>query len=224
MADKRTPAEKALNVSLTDPETDVAKAPGADRPPSVEPGHRTEHAGAAGERFESREQAERYRSAVARPGPTPASTGREIPGRAAAGPAANGENPPSAPSLDYDLFIGALRELDFITRDVKADHAVKAVLGVLASKLPEDEARLLTSRLPGPLSFERLRGHQAKPTPTSGENYFTVIAKQLNLPEEDATRVIQRVLHIAMQTLEDDQRARVAKALPEDWRALLDAA
>src|SRR5436309_1356740 len=62
--------------------------------------------------------------------------------------------------MDYQQFIQETRKLDFIPDEETADAAVKAALGVLASRLDEEHARKFTAKLPEPLTYERLRGHQ----------------------------------------------------------------
>lgn len=227
MADQRSPHEKALNTSLTSPDQDAAKHPGEDRPPPVQDEHRVERAGAPRGRPRPDEptEAQRRRGEDRKGTPMPSDTGRALAGGDAAGATTQGPPPAGTrPFADYDQFLDAVRKLPFITRDVKADEAVKCVLGVLASKLPVREAGVLTKHLPAPLTLEKLRSHQARPTRTSAEDYFTVVAKQLNLPEEDATRLIQTVLHAAVQTMDEEDRAHLAAALPEDWRAIVSAA
>lgn len=54
--------------------------------------------------------------------------------------------------MEYEDFIRAVSELDFIQDEEEADSAVKAALGILASRLDEEEARKLTEYLPNPLT------------------------------------------------------------------------
>ena len=64
--------------------------------------------------------------------------------------------------MEYSRFVNEITNLDFIGSTDKADAVIKAILGILASSMDDDHARKLTGKLPEPLTFEKLRGHQAK--------------------------------------------------------------
>lgn len=76
-------------------------------------------------------------------------------------------------------------------------------------------------QLPEPLTLDRLRGHQARPTPTSAEDYFPVIAGQFNLNTDQAADAVQGMLR---KNLEESQQQRLTEHLPESWQALFTAA
>ena len=126
--------------------------------------------------------------------------------------------------MQYEQFKQSVRDLDFIGDEQTADAAVKAVLGVLVSRLDEDEAQRVTDHLPEPLTIDTLRGHQATPTTTPAPDYFNVIADQFHIDTNQASDVIARILRLTHDSLPDDERRRMIEHLPEDWRALVTAA
>lgn len=127
--------------------------------------------------------------------------------------------------MEYRDFIDPVSKLEFIEDVDAADSMVKAVLGILASRIEDDEhARLLAEALPAPLSYERLRGHQAGPTPLKAEDYSAVIADQFGLDREQADRVIGAVLQVAWEALPKGRRAAVMEHLPTEWQRLVERA
>lgn len=126
--------------------------------------------------------------------------------------------------MQYEEFVQAVRKLDFVPDDETAGNMVKAVLGVLASRAEEPQARELTESLPEPLTYERLRSHQVGTSPTPAGNYFDVIADQFNISTDQAAAVIQEVLHVTRQALPQEKRQDLGAHLPQDWAALFAAA
>ena len=78
--------------------------------------------------------------------------------------------------MEYQDSLQAITSLEFIEEQEAADNATKAVLGMLASRLKEAEAKKLTENLPVPLSLANLRGHQIGITSIPAEGYVTRIA------------------------------------------------
>lgn len=107
-----------------------------------------------------------------------------------------------------------------ITHDAEvADAGVKAVLGIIASHVPEHRARELAKTLPAPLTLEKLRGHQRrKPAPSHFEECVTLVANQLALENEAARWLVQRVIHKAVAP---DELDKLLTDLPGDWRPAL---
>jgi uncharacterized protein (DUF2267 family) len=126
--------------------------------------------------------------------------------------------------MEYEDFIRAVSELDFIHDEEEADSAVKAALGILASRLDEDEARKLTEYLPNPLSYEKLRGHQLTDTDISAEEFISEIADQFNLDEDQAQELINTVLQIAKEAIGYDTIVELEQHLPEDWAEVFENA
>jgi uncharacterized protein (DUF2267 family) len=126
--------------------------------------------------------------------------------------------------MEYQSFLDSAKQLDFINDDQTADAAVKSVLGLLSSKLDEQPAQRLTAELPEPLTYERLRSHQASPTPTAVQDAPAVIAQDVpQLIPEQANQVLHQVLKHTKRSLPEPARLNVEDHLPEGWRAMFDA-
>ena len=123
--------------------------------------------------------------------------------------------------MEYSDFIEDVMSLGFIPDNFTADAAVKAVLGVLASKMKEEEARKLTSDLPHPLTLEKLRGHQKKITPITVDQYIDEISDEFLLNREEARELVDTVLHTAKNTVEEETISEIEKKLPPDWADVL---
>lgn len=123
--------------------------------------------------------------------------------------------------MEYEDFIDDVVDLDFIEDPDVADSAVKAVLGILTSTLDEPQARKLTESLPDPLSYDRLRGHQANPLSLSMDEYCEEVSAQLNLNPEQARELIDTVFHTTkeavgedvIEELEDDMPPEIAEEI-----------
>lgn len=113
---------------------------------------------------------------------------------------------------------------EFIQDDAAADAAVKAVLGTLASRLPDDESRTFTEALPSPLNYETLRSHQVNPTAISADDFPVSIATQFKVNEDQANMLIQKVLHVTKQSLDEGEWQQTLQGLPQDWQNRLQAA
>ncbi|MBD3243937.1 MAG: DUF2267 domain-containing protein [Chitinivibrionales bacterium] len=121
-----------------------------------------------------------------------------------------------------DLLEGAMKTKT-ITDPETADSVVKAVFGILLSRMPEEDARELAMSLPAPLSFEKLRGH-AMPSGLTIEQYTREIALQFGMSHEEARRVITSVLHEAKAGIDPGALHRWEKHLPVDWIGELESA
>jgi uncharacterized protein (DUF2267 family) len=104
-----------------------------------------------------------------------------------------------------------------------ADSVIKAVLGIFASRLHEEQAQHFTERLPDPLTFERLHSHQVRPITISFDQYVTEIAQQFNLNNNQARLLISEVLHDTKEELmNNDAINEVVRDLPDDWARFFD--
>lgn len=122
-----------------------------------------------------------------------------------------------------DYYKEVIEPINFIEDEEMAEEIIKAVLGILTSKLSEQEASEFTAELPDYLSYEILRGHQLRPTPTTAHETIGVIADQFNLDSEQAHKAIQEVIGVAKQQA-SGEISDVAAELSDDWREALDAA
>ncbi len=117
--------------------------------------------------------------------------------------------------MDYDDFIEQVRELEFINSEEEADAAVRAVLGLLAGRMEETDARFMTEHLPEPLTFEGLPRYSDADI-TVGE-YIEEIAEQFNLDEDQARELVEAVLTMAKEAIGEDMVITLERRLPLDW-------
>ncbi len=125
-------------------------------------------------------------------------------------------------SIGYDNFVNAAMSLSFIEGEETAEAAVKAVLGILASRLEEPEARRLAATLPDPLSLENLRGHQMNVTDLSVEQYYGNLATQFRITPEQAQVLAVTILRLVKEALDTEGLREVERSLPEDWTNLIE--
>lgn len=126
--------------------------------------------------------------------------------------------------MEYSRFLDEVGKLHFIRTGERADAAVKAVLGVLASSMGEAEARRFTGRLPEPLTYEKLRGHQARPVDITIEEYFAEIAAQFKISPEEAKTLIDSVFRLTKEAVGEDLLSEIEYDMPPDVAEELDAA
>lgn len=127
-------------------------------------------------------------------------------------------------TVKYQRFIQEIQSLDFVNDESMADAAAKAVLGHLASRLQEPQARKLTQNLPDPLTYEKLRGQQMNVNPISAEQFFTDISEQFQISSDRARNLVNKVLHLAKDTVEEQALSEVNQSLPSDWTNVMQAA
>lgn len=126
--------------------------------------------------------------------------------------------------MEYSDFVARVEQLPFIEDRPTAEAALKAVLGILASKFSEDDARLLTRSLPAPLDVERLRGQQERPVPLSASESVEVVRRQFDLDGDEAHDLVFEVYRSVRETLERRTFEELHARLPQDWARLLGAA
>lgn len=118
--------------------------------------------------------------------------------------------------MSYEKLLEAVQELDFIPDPKTADAAVKAVLGILASAMEENLAREFTESLPGPLTYDRLRGHQARPLKIDADRYIGELVAQFRLSEEQARQLITKTLALAREHAEKAEVKQIIYTLKQD--------
>jgi uncharacterized protein (DUF2267 family) len=101
---------------------------------------------------------------------------------------------------------------------------IKAILGILASRMEEEPARKLTDKLPEPLTLQKLRSHQSNVTPLSAENYTVEIREQFKITLDQARTLVNTVLHIAKDDVGQDVFDEIEKYLPTDWVTTIEKA
>ncbi|MDB5037041.1 MAG: hypothetical protein JWQ35_569, partial [Bacteriovoracaceae bacterium] len=124
----------------------------------------------------------------------------------------------------YEAWLAELSKLSFVQNRENADHFLKGVLGTLASRLDTPYARELTSQLPGPLTFERLRGHQTKILGKNIEEFIGQISQQFKIDGNESVDLIKRVFDLLKKEVRPDVVKDIESALPWDWQTLIEVA
>lgn len=119
--------------------------------------------------------------------------------------------------MDYGKTIKAIRMFNFIDDERTADAAIKAVLGILTSRLREKPAHHFTAQLPEALSFERIRGRQSRARNIEFDDYVAEIAQQFGLSNSQARMLINEILYNAKQGIPVEKLAEIEKDLPKEW-------
>jgi len=123
--------------------------------------------------------------------------------------------------MKYDEMTKQVMQLDFIQDRDTADAALKAVWGVIASAVDEDTAREFTCELPDPLTQDKLRSRQARPTDTPPLDLVELIGNQFHLSSEQSRELIQWVIETGEQAMPEDSVERIRDALPDDMKSLI---
>lgn len=126
--------------------------------------------------------------------------------------------------MEYVRFIDEVKKFDFIGSEERADSLVKAVLGILASSVDEETARKFTERLPDPLTFEKLRGHQARPVEITMEEFFSEIGAQFKINPDEAKTAVDAVFHLVKEAVGAHTLSEVEYSMPPDVAEELEAA
>ncbi len=126
--------------------------------------------------------------------------------------------------MEYSRFVNAIKDLDFIGSTDRADAVIKAILGILASSMDEEHARKLTEKLPRPLDFERLRGHQARPVDITIEEFFSEIGAQFRINPEQARTVVDAVFRLCKDAIGEETVSEIEYDMPPDVAEELEAA
>ena len=124
--------------------------------------------------------------------------------------------------MEYTNLTESVKSLDFIGEHELADAAVKAVFGVMASRMGEQEAREFTQILPEPLSFDKLRSHQEQTLQVDPDEYIEVIANQFNFNREQAENLVRNLLNMTKANLPDDKVESWENKLPGPWASLVE--
>jgi uncharacterized protein (DUF2267 family) len=123
--------------------------------------------------------------------------------------------------MQYETLIDRVRTLEFVDRRGLADALLKAVLGILASRLSAPAAKKLTRILPEPLTYSKLRDDQVRRDRGTVEQCFQQVSRQFNLSGDEAEKAVVTVIKAAKRGMDTDLRRRILRDLPRDWRELI---
>lgn len=119
--------------------------------------------------------------------------------------------------MNYDEMIRRVRKLDFIRNDQTADAAVKAVLGILVSRLSDEQARKLAEKFPEHLALNRFGSDDRSMQPISVTEYTAGISAQYKISVHQARTLVRNVLYFTKVASGDNFVLDIKKGLPVDW-------
>lgn len=122
-----------------------------------------------------------------------------------------------------DYYKEAVQAIDFVEDEDMAEEAVKAVLGILSSKISEQEAREFTADLPEYLNYDILRGHQVNPAPATPADTIEIVADKFDLEKEEARYLMLEIIGVTKEQ-NSGEISDIAAELSSDWQEALDRA
>ncbi len=123
--------------------------------------------------------------------------------------------------MSYEEMLERVKMLEYIGNEKKADAAIKAIWGIIASSVKKPVAAEITSELPEPLTEEKLRRHQARKLKINSENFINEISRKFKILPKQAKELVEVVLHLGEQSLQEQSRAKLKESVPEDVAVLL---
>ncbi|MFP4162373.1 MAG: DUF2267 domain-containing protein [Chitinispirillaceae bacterium] len=126
--------------------------------------------------------------------------------------------------MQYSAILMRVKSLPFVESEQKADAMVKSVLGHLASRMKEEQAKEFTKDLPEPLTEQELRGHQINVTTISLEQYVDDLKEQFKISTDQVQSLIRAVLHMVKEDTPSDHFAHWKEGLPSEWASMLENA
>lgn len=118
--------------------------------------------------------------------------------------------------VTYKKFLQDVKSLEFVTNNEMADSAVKAILGIVASSLQEEQAIRLAENLPEPLTFEKLRSHQKRAIAPTLKEFVSEISAQFRLDYNQAHELVDTVFHTTKEVVGLNVISDIEEDLPSD--------
>lgn len=125
--------------------------------------------------------------------------------------------------MDYALLKRRLLKVRGIGEEETAESLIKSIVGHLVSRVGESTARRITAKLPEPLTFEKLRGHQIGVTTISKEQYIDDLVDQFGLDREAIEEANSIILHEVKSEFAPDEVESWEKEMPEDWVQMVES-
>ncbi|MFP4012834.1 MAG: DUF2267 domain-containing protein [Chitinispirillaceae bacterium] len=126
--------------------------------------------------------------------------------------------------MQYSAILMRVESLPFVENEQKADAMIKSVLGHLASRMNEEEAKQFTKDLPKPLGINELRGHQINVTTISLDQFVSDLKEQFKISTDQVQSLIRAVLHIVKEDTPSDHLKHWQEGLPSEWASMLENA
>jgi len=116
-----------------------------------------------------------------------------------------------------DLYLDATMLPGYVETENMAKEAVKTVLGILASKMSDQDARSFITDLPEYMNYKNLRGHQEKLTATTPEDCAGILQDKMKITDEQAEELMLKIISVA-ETENKDKPGDITKRLTPEWR------
>lgn len=120
--------------------------------------------------------------------------------------------------MDYQELTRRVRRLDFIRDQQTADAAVKEILCILASRLPEEHAQKFTARFGSQVFVVGKEGSDLKKAENvSVADIIVRLRSQYKLSVHQARILVRNVLYYAKEASGANALVEIRKSLPPDW-------
>ncbi len=120
--------------------------------------------------------------------------------------------------MDYQELTRRIRRLDFVRNQQTADAVVKEILGIFASRLPEEHAQKFTARFGDQIMIVGKEGSDIKRTDVvSVSDIIARLRSQYKLSVHQARILVRNVLYYAKEASGGNALVEIRKSLPADW-------
>ncbi|MBD3318091.1 MAG: DUF2267 domain-containing protein [Chitinivibrionales bacterium] len=126
--------------------------------------------------------------------------------------------------MDYTILKEHLLQVEGIEDEETADSLIKSIVGHLVSRVSEPVAVKITAKLPQPLTYNRLRGHQIGVTTISKEQYIEDVCEQFGLEEKTVEEASHIVLHEIKAEFSSDEIHAWEQEMPKGWVEMVESA
>ncbi len=123
--------------------------------------------------------------------------------------------------MDYQILLQKVSALNFVSDENHADAMIKSVLGQFASRMSQEHATRFTSDLPGPLNYEKLRGHQEFVTSISLDQFVTNVSEQFDLRNDQVQTLLKTIFHTIKIDILKEKSSFWQEWLPSEWAAVI---
>jgi uncharacterized protein (DUF2267 family) len=119
--------------------------------------------------------------------------------------------------MEYAAVKQRLMQIEGIGDEERADALIKSIAGHLVSRVSEETGRRICARLPEPLRFEKMRGHQIGVTTISRQQFIDDVCEQFGLGRGAVEEAGHIVLHEIKAQFSPDEIHTWESQMPADW-------
>lgn len=123
--------------------------------------------------------------------------------------------------MEYQEFLDEVGRLDFVKSPDDADAMIKAVLGIMCSRMSLEDAQKFTADLPAPLTMYRLRTRQPTPLVIGVQEYIREVQMQFRISGEQAGILVDTVMTLARRAIGRETWLDVEHNMPIEWRIIM---